>query len=143
MTDPAAVLGGDPGRPVSASKIPFPAAVVEREVRARLMPYSGCRAAVICELARAMSDAVARRSELRLQVRPKSLVAHRRPSDGVFRKKARPGKAPTSAGIERISSFWTAVRSLLPLPVALKASPAARQLSLPPLPIQPRDRDRA
>jgi hypothetical protein len=59
MTDPAAVLGGDPGRPVSASKIPFPAAVVEREVRARLMPYSGCRAAVICELARAMSDAVA------------------------------------------------------------------------------------
>ena len=81
MSDPAAVLGGDPGRPVSASKIPFPAAVVEREVRARLMPYSGCRAAVICELARAMSDAVARRSELRLQVRPKSLVAHRRPSD--------------------------------------------------------------
>jgi hypothetical protein len=60
MTDPAAVLGGDPGRPVSASKIPFPAAVVEREVRARLMPYSGCCAAVICELARAMSDAVAR-----------------------------------------------------------------------------------
>jgi hypothetical protein len=37
------------------------------------------------------------------------------------------------------------VRSLLPLPVALKASPAARQLSLslPLLPMQPRDCDRA
>jgi hypothetical protein len=34
-----------------------------------------------------------------------------------------------------LSSFWAAVRSLLPLPVALKASPAARQLSLPPLQI--------
>ena len=47
------------------------------------------------------------------------------------------------AGIKRLSTFWAAVRSLLPLPVASKASPAARQLSLPPLPMQPRDCDRA
>jgi hypothetical protein len=44
---------------------------------------------------------------------------------------------------KRRSSFWAAVRSLLPLPVALEASPAARQLSLPPLPMLPRDCDRA
>src|SRR5712664_837444 len=35
---------------------------------------------------------------------------------------------------KRVSSFWAVVRSLLPLPVALRASPAARQLSLSPLP---------
>jgi len=45
------------------------------------------------------------------------------------------------AGSERISSFWAAVGSLLPLPVALKASSAARQLSLPPPPMRPRDCD--
>jgi transposase InsO family protein len=47
------------------------------------------------------------------------------------------------ADSKRISSFWPAVRSLLPLPVALIVSSAARQLSLPPLPMQPRDCDRA
>ena len=40
------------------------------------------------------------------------------------------GSAPPPRG--RYPEAWAAVRSLLPLPVALKASPAARQLSLPP-----------
>ena len=42
-----------------------------------------------------------------------------------------------------LSRNFTRVRSLLPLPAALKASPAACQLSLPPLPMQPRDCYRA